>query len=97
MKKILIRNDTHKIFVISGKTKLGRVVKYKADGCYKAHINAVGTAPINPQRLAIGNLMAFDSLAESNKMVFNNKTTGNGEPDTVGKLAEVAKQFKLSL
>ena len=42
MKKILIKNDTNKIFVISGKTKLGKVVEYKADGCYKAHINTVG-------------------------------------------------------
>ena len=61
------------------------------------HIDVVGTALINPQHSAIPNLMAFSSLTESNKTVFNNGTTYYGDSDTMGKLAEVAKQFKPSL
>ena len=41
--------------------------------------------------------MAFNSLAESNKTVHDNRTTCYSDPNTVSKLAEVAKQFKPSL
>ena len=83
MKEILMRNSINRILVISGKTKLGRVVKYKKDGCYRAHIDAVGTALTNPQRLAIRDLMAFNGLAKSNETVFDNRTTCYGDPNAV--------------
>ena len=41
--------------------------------------------------------MAFNNLAESNKIVFDKRTTYYGNPNTVSKQAEVAKQFKPSL
>ena len=97
MKEILMRNDTDRILVIFGKATLGRVVEYKADECYKAHINTICKAPINLQRSALHDFMAFDSLAESNKTVLDNRTICYRDHDTVGKLAGVAKQFKPSL
>ena len=41
--------------------------------------------------------MVFNSSAESNKIVFDNKITCYKDPNIVGKLAEIAKQFKPSL
>ena len=86
MKKILMRNNTNRILVISGKTKLNRVVEYKADGCYRTHINAIGTALTNLQCLAICDLMAFNRMAKSNKTVLDNRTTCYGDSNTVNLL-----------
>ena len=41
--------------------------------------------------------MMFSSLAEPNETVFDNGITCYGDPNTVDKLAEVAKQFEPSL
>ena len=41
--------------------------------------------------------MAFSSLAEQNETVLNNKIICYRDPNTMDKLAEVARQFKPSL
>ena len=47
MTEILMRNNTDNVLTIVGKTQLRRVVEYKTDACYQAHIDTVGTAPPN--------------------------------------------------
>ena len=47
MTKILMQKNTDNVLTIAGKTQLERVVKYKADVKYQAHIDTVGAAPPN--------------------------------------------------
>ena len=77
-----MQNDTDNVLTIGGKTRLGQVVEYKADACYWAHINTIGTAPINPQCLTIRNCTAYSS---------------DTNPSTVNKIAQIAKKVEPSL
>ena len=94
MKKILMRNNTNITLVISGKTKLGRVVKYKADECYKAHINAVDTAPTNPQCLTICDLLTYHSYVDPSKSTLKNRITIYRDQGTVNNIAQIAQKFE---
>ena len=82
MTKILTQNNTDNVLIIAGKTRLGRVVKYKVDACYRMHIDTVGTAPINPQCLTIRNRIACSS---------------NINPSTVNKIAQIVEEVEPSL
>ena len=77
-----MQNDTDNVLTIAGKTWLRRVVKYKVDACYQAHINTVGTALINSQCLTIRNCTAYSS---------------DTNPSTVNKIAQIAQKVELSL
>ena len=81
--EILMRNNTDEVLTIAGKTQLGQVIKYKTNACYRAHIHTVGAAPVDIRCSALQDLMAFNSLAESNKTVLDNRTTCYRDPDTV--------------
>ena len=82
MTDILMQNNTDNALIIAGKTWLEQVVEYKADACYRVHINTVGTAPINLQCLIIRNCIAY-----------NNDTSLS----TANKIAQIAQKVKPSL
>ena len=90
MKEILMKNNTNKTLVINEKTKLGRVVEYRADGYYKTHIDQVGTASTDPQRLTIRNLLAYNSHSGPSKSILENGITIYGNPGKVNKIAQIA-------
>ena len=102
MTEILMQDNIDNVLTIAGRTQLVQVVKYKADACYQAHIDTVGAAPSNIHCSMLWEFMAFNSIAEnspteSKKTVFNNEVTCYRDPNTVSKLAEVARQFEPSL
>ena len=96
MTEILIKNDTNSALFIADKTKLGKVIEYKADVCYQAHFDTASAAPINIHRTTIHNLIAYNSDVSSNKTVFKNRIKVYEDPATARKLTQITQKFEPS-
>ena len=92
-----MENDTNRTLVINGKTKLGRVMEYEADECYRAHINAVSPAPADPQRSTIRNLLAYHSQIGPSKLTLKNGITIYRDLGILNKIVQIAQEFEPSL
>ena len=97
MTEIFMQNNTNNALIIAGKSQLEKVVEYKADRCYRAHIDAVDTMLIKPQCLTICNCMAYNNHTNSSKSTPNNNTTIYADLDTVNTIGQIAQKFELSL
>ena len=92
-----MQNNINNTLTIAGKTQLELVVKYKTNACYQVHINIIDATTSNVHCSVLWDLMTSNSLAESNKTVFDNEITCYENPNAVGKLAIVTKQFEPSI